>query len=210
MTSNLDMIIKSLQTELKSRGIDVENNLGNTKYNNYLTDLTEKPKIINGGTAINTKHLVGNNLQNSQPFLINKNDDLQIKEYIEISIYNMITPLKTDLKSSLEDINFKMNNLEKELLKINLMNENIRNFSSKLSKMENDYNLLYKNVVSLNSLSSKTQTNFETLDSNFKTYTNDANKNIYQLKDEMSKVSNNQKTFDTKYNFDIYNNNFKN
>ena len=207
MTSNLDIIIKSLQTELKSRGIDVENNLGNTKYNNYLTDLTEKPKIINGGTAINTKHLVGNNLQKSQPFLINKNDGLQIKEYIEISIYNMISPLKTDLKSSLEDINFKMNNLEKELLKINLMNENIRNFSSKLSKMENDYNLLYKNVVSLNSLSSKTQTNFETLDSNFKTYTNDANKNIYQLKDEMSKVSNNQKIFDSKYNFEIYNTN---
>ena len=207
MTSNLDVIIKSLQTELKSRGINVENNFGNTKYNNYLNDLNEKSKIINEGTEFNTKNLGGNNLQKSQPFLRNKNEELQIKEYIEISVYNMIMPLKTDLKSSIEDINIKMNILEKELLKINLMNENIRNVSSKLSKIENDYNLLYKNVVSLNSLSSKNQTNFETLDSNFKTYTNDANKNIYQLKDELSKVSNNQQIFDTKYNFEIYNTN---
>ena len=148
-----------------------------------------------------------NNLLKSQSFLRNRNEERQIKEYIEVCLYNMMTPLKVELKSSLENINLKMNNFEKELLKINLLNENIRTFTSKLSKLENDYNLLNKNLLLTNSLSAKNRANFENLDTNFKTLINDTNKSIFQLKDEINKVSNTQRNFDNNINFDNYNNN---
>ena len=208
MSYNLDLVIKSLQTELKTRGIELNNAKG-TKINNYIKDIniTEKPQIINGGIATNIKDMNQNNLLKSQSFLRNRNEERQIKEYIEVCLYNMMTPLKVELKSSLENINLKMNNFEKELLKINLLNENIRTFTSKLSKLENDYNLLNKNLLLTNSLSAKNRANFENLDTNFKTLINDTNKSIFQLKDEINKVSNNQRNFDNNINFDNYNNN---
>ena len=207
MATNLDAIIKSLQSELKSRGIEIENHSNEAKYNNYMNKFPENPQIINGGTEINNKDLKGNKLLKSQSFLRNRNEEQQIKEYIEMSLYNMMMPLKTDIKSSLENINIKMNNFEKELLKINIMEENIRNFTSMLSKIDNDYNILYKKLILLNSLSSKNKTNFENLNENFKSYMNDTNKSLFQLKDEMSKVLNEQKIYEVKYNFSNINNN---
>ena len=133
MSTNLDLIIKSLQTELHSRGIQIENE-------------TEKPKINNNLNELN------NSLKKSQSLIKNKNEERKIKDYIETCLYNTLMPLKVEIKSNLEKINFKMNNFEKELLKINLMNDNIRTFNSKLSKIENDYNLLYKNFSVSNSL----------------------------------------------------------
>ena len=206
MSYNLDLVIKSLQTELKTRGIEL-NNTNGAKINNYIKDITEKSQIINRGIAANIKDMNQNNLLKSQSFLRNRNEERQIKEYIEVCLYNMMTPLKVELKSSLENINLKMNNFEKELLKINLLNENIRTFTSKLSKLENDYNLLNKNLLLTNSLSAKNRANFENLDTNFKTLINDTNKSIFQLKDEINKVSNTQRNFDNNINFDNYNNN---
>ena len=105
MTSNLDLIIKSLQTELRARGIEIEDNTEKQKMNNYVIDTSEKPQII--------KDLNGNNLQKSQ--FRNKNEERQIKEYIDNYIYNMFTPLKSELKSSLDNIKYKLNYFEKEL-----------------------------------------------------------------------------------------------
>ena len=211
MSYNLDIVIKSLQTELNSRGIEFKNGTRDTKINNYMKDISEKPQIINGGQMTNIKDLYnGQNLYKTQNFSTNRNEEKQIKEYIELCVYNMFMPLKQELKGSLESINFKMNHFEKELLKINIMNENLRTFTSQISKIENDYNLLYKNLISTNSLTAKNQSNFENLDTNFKTFLNGTNKSLYQLKDDLNKISNNQKNFDNKYNIDDYNNNIVN
>ena len=202
MSYNLELVIRSLQSDLKSRGIVIENNT-NTKINNYINDFSEKPQIINGGA----KNLNQNNKPNTKSFIKNRNEEIQFKEYIEECLYNMFMPLKTELKGSLENINNKMRYFENEILKINLMNENIRTFNSKFSKLENDYNLLYKNFNNLSSLSAKNQANYENLDTTFKSYINDMNKNLFNLKNELNKDLNNQKSVDNQNNFDnLYNN----
>ena len=190
MATNLDLIIKSLQTELKSRGVQIEND-------------TEKSKIIN-----NVNELNANNLKKSQSLIKSINEERKIKEYIEACLYNTLMPLKVEIKSNLEKINFQLNNFEKELLKINLMNDNIRTFNSKLSKIENDYNLLYKNFSMSNSLSVQNKENFENININIKTYMNDTNQEILKLKKDMNNISKNQKEIEKKYNFDEFNNNF--
>ena len=197
MTTNLDLIIKSLQTELKSRGIQIENE-------------TEKPKIINGGNINNAIDLNVNNLQKSQNGIKIKNDERKIKEYIDACLYNTLMPLKVEIKSSLEKINFRMNNFENELLKINLMNENMRTFNSKLSKIENDYNILYKNFSKNNTLSVQNKENLENIDKNIKTYMDDTNKEILKLKSNMNNISQNQKSLESKCNFEEFNNNMIN
>ena len=202
MSYNLELVIRSLQSDLKSRGIVIENNT-NTKINNYINDFSEKPQIINGGA----KNLNQNNKPNTKSFIKNRNEEIQFKEYIEECLYNMFMPLKTELKGSLENINNKMRYFENEILKINLMNENIRTFNSKFSKLENDYNLLSKNFNNLSSLSAKNQANYENLDTTFKSYINDMNKNLSNLKNELNKDLNNQKSVDNQNNFDnLYNN----
>ena len=202
MSYNLELVIRSLQSDLKSRGIVIENNT-NTKINNYINDFSETPQIINGGA----KNLNQNNKPNTKSFIKNRNEEIQFKEYIEECLYNMFMPLKTELKGSLENINNKMRYFENEILKINLMNENIRTFNSKFSKLENDYNLLYKNFNNLSSLSAKNQANYENLDTTFKSYINDMNKNLSNLKNELKKDLNNQKSVDNQNNFDnLYNN----
>ena len=190
MSANLDLIIKSLQTELKSRGVQIEN-------------VEEKPKIINNGNELNAK-----NLKKSQSLVKNINEERKIKEYIEACLYNTLMPLKVEIKSNLEKINFQLNNFEKELLKINLMNDNIRTFNSKLSKIENDYNLLYKNFSINNSLSLQNKENFENININIKTYMNDTNQEFLKLKKDMNNISKNQKEIEKKYNFEEMNNNF--
>ena len=192
MYKNLDLIIKSLQTELQARGIQIENE-------------TEKPKINNSLNELNN-----NNLLKSQSLIKNKNEERKIKDYIETCLYNTLMPLKVEIKSTLEKINFKMNNFEKELLKINLMNDNIRTFNTKLSKIENDYNLLYKNFSMSNSLSVQNKENYENINTNIKTYMDDTNNEILKLKNEMNNITKNQKDIEKKYNFGEYNNNFIN
>ena len=192
MSKNLDLIIKSLQTELQARGIQIENE-------------TEKPKINNSLNELNN-----NNLLKSQSLIKNKNEERKIKDYIETCLYNTLMPLKVEIKSTLEKINFKMNNFEKELLKINLMNDNIRTFNTKLSKIENDYNLLYKNFSMSNSLSVQNKENYENINTNIKTYMDDTNNEILKLKNEMNSITKNQKDIEKKYNFGEYNNNFIN
>ena len=202
MSYNLDLVIKSLQADLKSRGIVIENNT-NTKFNNFIQNFSEKPQIINGAT----KNLDENNLQNTKLFLKNRNEEILIREYIEECVYNMFMPLKTELKGSLENVNIKMSNFENEILKINLMNENLRTFNAKFSKLENDYNLLSKNLNKLDSLLAKNQANFENLEATFKSNMNDINENLLHLKNEMNKDINNQKNIDNQNNFDkLYNN----
>ena len=190
MSANLDLIIKSLQRELKSRGVQIEN-------------VEEKPKIINNVNELNAK-----NLKKSQSLIKNINEERKIKEYIEACLYNTLMPLKVEIKSNLEKINFQLNNFEKELLKINLMNDNIRTFNSKLSKIENDYNLLYKNFSMNNSLSLQNKENFENININIKTYMNDTNQEFLKLKKDMNNISKNQKEIEKKYNFEEFNNNF--
>ena len=192
MSKNLDLIIKSLQTELQARGIQIENE-------------TEKPKINNSLNELNN-----NNLLKSQSLIKNKNEERKIKDYIETCLYNTLMPLKVEIKSTLEKINFKMNNFENELLKINLMNDNIRTFNTKLSKIENDYNLLYKNLSMSNSLSVQNKENYENINTNIKTYMDDTNNEILKLKNEMNNITKNQKDIEKKYNFGEYNNNFIN
>ena len=192
MSKNLDLIIKSLQTELQARGIQIENE-------------TEKPKINNSLNELNN-----NNLLKSQSLIKNKNEERKIKDYIETCLYNTLMPLKVEIKSTLEKINFKMNNFENELLKINLMNDNIRTFNTKLSKIENDYNLLYKNFSMSNSLSVQNKENYENINTNIKTYIDDTNNEILKLKNEMNNITKNQKDVEKKYNFGEYNNNFIN
>ena len=192
MSKNLDLIIKSLQTELQARGIQIENE-------------TEKPKINNSLNELNN-----NNLLKSESLIKNKNEERKIKDYIETCLYNTLMPLKVEIKSTLEKINFKMNNFEKELLKINLMNDNIRTFNTKLSKIENDYNLLYKNFSMSNSLSVQNKENYENINTNIKTYMDDTNNEILKLKNEMNNITKNQKDIEKKYNFGEYNNNFIN
>ena len=192
MSKNLDLIIKSLQTELQARGIQIENE-------------TEKPKINNSLNELNN-----NNLLKSQSLIKNKNEERKIKDYIETCLYNTLMPLKVEIKSTLEKINFKMNYFEKELLKINLMNDNIRTFNTKLSKIENDYNLLYKNLSMSNSLSVQNKENYENINTNIKTYMDDTNNEILKLKNEMNNITKNQKDIEKKYNFGEYNNNFIN
>ena len=192
MSKNLDLIIKSLQTELQARGIQIENE-------------TEKPKINNSLNELNN-----NNLLKSQSLIKNKNEERKIKDYIETCLYNTLMPLKVEIKSTLEKINFKMNNFENELLKINLMNDNIRTFNTKLSKIENDYNLLYKNFSMSNSLSVQNKENYENINTNIKTYMDDTNNEILKLKNEMNNITKNQKDIEKKYNFGEYNNNFIN
>ena len=182
MSYNLDLVIKSLQADLKSRGIVIENNT-NTKFNNYIQNFSEKQQIINGAT----KNLDENNLKNTKLFLKNRNEEILIREYIEECVYNMFMPLKTELKGSLENVNIKMSNFENEILKINLMNENLRTFNGKFSKLENDYNLLSKNLNKLDSLLAKNQANFENLETTFKSNINDINENLLHLKNEMNK-----------------------
>ena len=206
MSNNLDFVIKTLETELESIGIDNENSGKKPVINNYLNDLSGKQQIINGGTSMNMKELNINNLQKSQKFLRNRNEERQIKEYIENCLYNMFMPLKTDLKSSLENINFKVVNLEKELLKINNLNENIRTLTSKFSKLENDYRLLSSNFNSIKSLSIQNKENLENLDKNIKTHIDKSNTNFFKLKDEMNNILNNQKLFQNKNNFAQVNN----
>ena len=202
MSYNLDLVIKSLQADLKSRGIVIENNT-NTKFNNFIQNFSEKPQIINGAT----KNLDENNLQNTKLFLKNRNEEILIREYIEECVYNMFMPLKTELKGSLENVNIKMSNFENEILKINLMNENLRTFNAKFFKLENDYNLLSKNLNKLDSLLAKNQANFENLEATFKSNMNDINENLLHLKNEMNKNINNQKNIDNQNNFDkLYNN----
>ena len=46
MSYNLDIVIKSLQTELNSRGIEFKNGTRDTKINNYMKDISENPQII--------------------------------------------------------------------------------------------------------------------------------------------------------------------
>ena len=192
MSKNLDLIIKSLQTELQARGIQIENE-------------TEKPKINNSLNELNN-----NNLLKSQSLIKNKNEERKIKDYIETCLYNTLMPLKVEIKSTLEKINFKMNNFENELLKINLMNDNIRTFNTKLSKIENDYNLFYKNFSMSNSLSVQNKENYENINTNIKTYMDDTNNEILKLKNEMNNITKNQKDIEKKYNFGEYNNNFIN
>ena len=192
MSKNLDLIIKSLQTELQARGIQIENE-------------TEKPKINYSLNELNN-----NNLLKSQSLIKNKNEERKIKDYIETCLYNTLMPLKVEIKSTLEKINFKMNNFENELLKINLMNDNIRTFNTKLSKIENDYNLLYKNFSMSNSLSVQNKENYENINTNIKTYMDDTNNEILKLKNEMNNITKNQKDIEKKYNFGEYNNNFIN
>ena len=192
MSKNLDLIIKSLQTELQARGIQIENE-------------TEKPKINNSLNELNN-----NNLLKSQSLIKNKNEERKIKDYIETCLYNTLMPLKVEIKSTLEKINFKMNYFENELLKINLMNDNIRTFNTKLSKIENDYNLLYKNFSMSNSLSVQNKENYENINTNIKTYMDDTNNEILKLKNEMNNITKNQKDIEKKYNFGEYNNNFIN
>ena len=189
MSTNLDLIIKSLQTELQSRGIQIENE-------------TEKPKINDNLNELN------NSLKKSQSLIKNKNEERKIKDYIETCLYNTLMPLKVEIKSNLEKINFKMNNFEKELLKINLMNDNIRTFNSKLSKIENDYNLLHKNFSVSNSLSVQNKENYENINTNIKTYMDDTNKEILQLKNDMNYITKTQKDIEKKFNFNDYNNNY--
>ena len=198
MSYDLDVVINTLQKELKTRGIDIDNTSSSPKLNNFMND-------INENRPLNNKNK--NNMLKNQPVDINKRDEIQIKQYIETTLYKMIMPIKDDIKNYLTNINFKIINFERELLKINPMNENIRNFSSKLSKLENDYNLLSKNINSINSLSVQNKSNIESINQIIKININENSNSISKLTKDINKVINNQSNLENKITNNNDNNN---
>ena len=107
MSYDLDVVINTLQKELKTRGIDIDNTSSSPKLNNFMNDKHENRPLNNRNE---------NNMLKNQPGDINKRDEIQIKQYIETTLYKMIMPIKDDIKNYFNNINFKIINFERELL----------------------------------------------------------------------------------------------
>ena len=194
MTDDLDCVIQRLESELKNKGIKPPN----YKNNNYLQENKEKEKIFNGG---NTVYQPNNNIRtNNYKYEINE---------VKNDLYEYISQIKLDMKKAIDNLNSKIFYFEKELLKINIMNDNLRDNTVQLSQLENDYKLFYKEFLTINSISLGNKGNIENITEVIKGQMEENNKTINGLKLMVNNVINRQSIFEQKYK-ELYENSVNN
>ena len=126
--SDLDFVIQRLQSELENRGLNVQKNKDKPliAINNYFEESKEKDPILS-----DMKMPLKSNINNIPKLNIYQYEINQMKNQIEKDINQYLDQLKYDMKKSLDQLNSKMFCLEKELLKINMFNNNIREITRK-------------------------------------------------------------------------------
>ena len=202
MSTELNHILNKLDSQLKSRGIylDQQSKLKNIQ-------ISENPyydpdNISNGAEFKEIPLNNQNNINNLHSTL----DYNKLKKIIQNEVINYVNEIKSEMRMSLNSINTKIDFIEKEIPKINFMNEQIRNNTSNLSKLENDNILISEEIKSTNSL---LILNNRELISN-KQETNNKLKqisdNLEQLSNKINEISNNHNFNEIKNN----NNNFSN
>jgi chromosome segregation ATPase len=199
MSNDLDLVIKTLEYELNNRGIQIDKNKNNIIMNNYLEDKKEKDNLVNGGN-INfnlDKKYYKNSKMNNQNYDLN-----QMKKQIENDLYQFILQLKVDTKRSLDYINNRITNLENQLLKVNSMNDKLRDILGKQSELENNNKLFDKkfNLINLNTIQFK-----ENIENN-KQLINEHSELINELNIKINNIKNDYSAFEIKHNGN-YNNN---
>ena len=199
MSNDLDLVIETLKSELNSRGINIRNNENNAIMNNYFDENKEKQKIINGGNINFNSDNNYNNISKINNY--NYNYELnQMKKQIQNDLYQSILQLKMDMKRSIDNINNKMFNIENHLLKNNTLNDNLRDILIKLSKIENDFILLDKDLKSTSSITIRNNEDIENTKQFLKGISEENDKIINQLNNKVNNIINKHIIFESKYN----------
>ena len=186
----MDFVIQRLESELKNRGIKKENDTNNFLTNNYFENQKEKSKIINGGTSININNIFDKKM-------------IQMKKQMENDFYQYMLQFKSEVKNTLDTINAKMFNIEQHLLKINIINDNYRDTNARLAKLENNYNLFYKEFLTTNSICIENKKNEDEIKVIINEQSEEKNKLANELKINMKNILNRQTFLETKINENI-------
>ena len=202
MSSDLDLVIKRLESELNNRNLKGPKNYVKQEMKNNLEENNGKESNID---ALKIP-LKSNIIYNKNIF---QNEINQMKKQIEDDLFQYIFKLKSEMKKSLDEINIKMNIFKEELLKINIMNDNLRNTTGKLSELENNFNLHKKEYQLTSAMTIQNNENYEIININLKEKYEQNDKMINSLENYVKNLINQQKIFEEKYN-DYYSKNINN
>ena len=190
MSKNLDFSFNKIESlELKNGGYTPVKTK-DKKVNNYLE---EKNKLINFKT-INLR----TNSNNKSPDY--RHEVNRVKKQIENDLYQYILQLKTEMKKTIDNANKKANIYEKELLKINLMNNNLNNILFRLSKLENEYDIIKQDLQSTKSLELKNNESIKNTKQYIKEQFSNSHSIINELKENVNFIKNQQLQFEEKSN----------
>jgi len=190
MSKNLDFSFNKIESlELKNGGYTPVKTK-DKKVNNYLE---EKNKLINFKT-INLR----TNSNNKSPDY--RHEVNRVKKQIENDLYQYILQLKTEMKKTIDNANKKANIYEKELLKINLMNNNLNNILFRLSKLENEYDIIKQDLQSTKSLELKNNESIKNTKQYIKEQFSNSHSIINELKENINFIKNQQLQFEEKSN----------
>jgi chromosome segregation ATPase len=185
MSTEIDFVIQRLESDLKKRGIKNEKQI-----NNYIKEKKENNQLINGGDPINYDKIASTNTINQ----------------LENNFYQNILQFKSEVKNYIDNINTKIFNIEKNLLKINLINDNYRDSNSRLAKVENDYKLFYNEFAKTNSICIENKKNVEYIKEVITEQSKENNILTKELKINMKNILNRQTFLDAKINENNNNN----
>ena len=185
MSTEIDFVIQRLESDLKKRGIKNEKQI-----NNYIKEKKENNQLINGGDPINYDKIASTNTINQ----------------LENNFYQNMLQFKSEVKNYLDNINTKIFNIEKHLLKINLINDNYRDTNSRLTKVENDYKLFYNEFAKTNSICIENKKNVEYIKEVITEQSKENNILTKELKINMKNILNRQTFLEAKINENNNNN----
>ena len=185
MSTEIDFVIQRLESDLKKRGIKNEKQI-----NNYIKEKKENNQLINGGDPINYDKIASTNTINQ----------------LENNFYQNILQFKSEVKNYIDNINTRIFNIEKNLLKINLINDNYRDSNSRLAKVENDYKLFYNEFAKTNSICIENKKNVEYIKEVITEQSKENNILTKELKINMKNILNRQTFLDAKINENNNNN----
>ena len=190
MSKNLDFSFNKIESlELKNGGYTPVKTK-DKKVNNYLE---EKNKLINFKT-INLR----TNSNNKSPDY--RHEVNRVKKQIENDLYQYILQLKIEMKKTIDNANKKANIYEKELLKINMMNNNLNNILFRLSKLENEYDIIKQDLQSTKSLELKNNESIKNTKQYIKEQFSNSHSIINELKENINFIKNQQLQFEEKSN----------
>ena len=190
MSKNLDFSFNKIESlELKNGGYTPVKTK-DKKVNNYLE---EKNKLINFKT-INLR----TNSNNKSPDY--RHEVNRVKKQIENDLYQYILQLKIEMKKTIDNANKKANIYEKELLKINMMNNNLNDILFRLSKLENEYDIIKQDLQSTKSLELKNNESIKNTKQYIKEQFSNSHSIINELKENINFIKNQQLQFEEKSN----------
>ena len=178
MSTDLDLIIKRLESELNNGGLAVDKNK-DRMVNNFFEE--EKSKVI-----INP-NLKFKNYYNNTDY---KKEINEMKQKMESDFYEHILKLKSEMKNFMDGVNKKMLIYDNELKKCSSVNDNLNKITVSLSELENNYNVMKRDLKSTRELELSNKNNIEISREIFKQQIDNNNENVNKLEGKVNEMSN--------------------